>query len=283
MRKFSSPAKWILCGEHAVVRGGKAVAFPFRDYTCSIFERPSFLKSTSLGSLWTTIVSLIQIAAEFLNVTPEKLPRNVVAESDIPMKAGLGSSAALCASVARLLQHYGLCDDPFALAKRLENKFHGKSSGLDVAVALTNKPVVFQKNRATKFLEPTFWPYMILTYSGQKSATFDCVKAVNDLFLKNEKLAFELDERMNLASDLCEEAFKSGNFNKLKDGVNLANDVFRGWGLCDPKTIAHMEELFSNGAVAVKPIGSGLGGYILSLWEEKPKKYVDIGLTLKEP
>jgi mevalonate kinase len=285
MEVITSPAKWILCGEHSVVRGGKALAFPLRDYSNSFTVEKSGVFSIDADREFSkeTIFSLLETASEFLNVPLSEVSSRIVVRSDIPTKAGLGSSAALCSNVARLFNRYGFCDDMLTLAKNLENRFHQKSSGLDVAVALENKPVIFQNNRVIEFLESNFWPPMILTYSGEKSITSDCAKVVREVFSKDEKLAVKLDRQMNIASELCEDALKTANFYKLREGITLGNDVFQRWGLCDSLMSFHIKKLLSDGAVAAKPIGSGLGGYILSLWEEKPQKYEDICLTLKKP
>jgi mevalonate kinase len=220
------------------------------------------------------------MAAKFLRVSLKQISGHITLKSDIPLQAGLGSSAAICVNIANLFGHCGLCEDVSQLARRLEDKFHGKSSGLDIAVVQANKPIIFQENKAVEFLKPSFWPPMILTYSGKKSATSVCANVINDIFLADETLALKLDEQMNLASCLCEDALKRSNFNKLKDGIMLGNEVFHRWGLCDASLSSLIKELLSAGAVAAKPIGSGLGGYILSLWEDFPQKYGDIYLTL---
>lgn len=278
MTSFSSHAKWILSGEHSVVRGGKAIAFPLCNYTNSLtFEKGDDLSIfSSHEHLKETVFSLLEIASSFSNIPLEEIRGRIAVESDIPIKAGLGSSAAICANIVNLFKYLGFCGDALELAKRLENKFHQKSSGLDVTVALENKPVVFHKNRGVEFLKPKFWPCMILTYSGEKSPTSDCISIVREIFLKDEKLALELDEQMNLASELCEHALKNAVFSKLKDGITLGNKVFRGWGLCNDSMSFHMEELLSAGAVAAKPTGSGLGGYVLSLWEKDPPQNANL-------
>jgi hypothetical protein len=75
---------------------------------------------------------------------------------------------------------------------------------------------------------------------------------------------------MELASDLCEAGLRIGNFIKLRDGIRLANSVFHTWGLYSPAMLSLEERLLQRGAAAVKPVGSGLGGYMLSLWDENP-------------
>jgi mevalonate kinase len=302
--KLSSYAKWILSGEHAVVRGGKAIAFPLRNYECSVqFEEADALgiehrnvskeiDSPSEGKgnlahvedLNETFISLLKRAAQFTNTNFEEIRWKFVVTTDIRTKSGLGSSAAICTNIANIFKYFGYCNDVFSLAKHLEDYFHKKSSGLDISVAMTNRPIVFQNNKITSMLEVSFWPQLILTYSGEKSMTCKCEEMVTNIFKKDEKLALELDATMNRASDLCELGLKNGDFCLLKEGISLGNEAFRGWGLHNESLTEHLNILLSSGAAAAKPVGSGLGGYVVSLWEQgKPIKYNGTYLTLDRP
>ncbi|MDR0678483.1 MAG: hypothetical protein LBF44_03025 [Holosporaceae bacterium] len=275
MKSFLSHAKWILSGEHSVIRGKKAIVFPLKNYANSMIFRKSEALHVSADrkSLEKTILSLFSEASRFLKIPLEKVSGHIRMTSDIPMKTGLGSSAAVCVNVANVFKHCGLCDDILKLAKHLENKFHKKSSGLDVTVVFENKPIIFEKNKLLEFLNPSFWPPMVLTYSGEKSITYNCVMKIREIFSKNEKLGLELDEQMDWASNLCEKALKHSDFGKLKEGIALGGEIFYRWGLCNSSMSLHIKKLLSYGAQAAKPIGSGLGGYVLSLWEEKPVKF----------
>jgi mevalonate kinase len=282
MVKLISCAKWILSGEHAVIRGKKALAFPLLSHKSSIslFEGERFSLEADSEESMGMVISLFKKACEFTGISVENMGRMVMSDN-IPVGVGFGSSAAICANIAKVFKYYGFTGDVLGLARHLEDEFHGKSSGLDVAVALTNKSVVFDHNKIVGTIEPSFWPHMILTYSGEKSMTSNCVEYVRKVFLKNERLALELDDMMDLASSLCEDALKNADFNGLRDGIKLACEVFYGWGLCHEPLRRHIDSLLSDGAAAVKPIGSGLGGYVLSLWDKQPK--CDICLTLEKP
>jgi mevalonate kinase len=283
MKSFSSYAKWILSGEHAVVRGGKAIAFPLRCYKNSIFLEKAkhfSLKHDSENSR-SVIVSLMKMASAFTNMPLEKISSEITVNNNIPTKKGLGSSAAVCANIANLFEYHGFGGKLFDLARHLENKFHQNSSGLDVSVALENAPIVFQSNRAVDIIKPAFWPHLALSYSGEESITSNCVKFVQKIFLEDESRALELDSLMNQSADLCESALKNADFEKLRDGINLGCEVFSRWGLCHEPLKHHIDMILSAGAVAAKPIGSGLGGYVLSLWQEAPQN--DIYLTLEKP
>jgi mevalonate kinase len=274
--EIKSHAKWILSGEHSVVRGGKAVAFPLRNYTNSlVFEKShDFSIVVDQEPFRETVFALLAKASKFLEIPLEKVSGRISITGDIPLKAGLGSSAAICVNIARLFEYHGFCDDAASLARHLEDMFHRKSSGLDIAVALENRPIVFVQNKIVEFLNPKLWPHLVLSYSGEKSVTSHCADIIEKIFLENEKLALELDAQMDSASDLCEYALKNADFEKLKDGITLGDEVFHRWGLYTPSMSIHVAKLLSGGAVAAKPIGSGLGGYILSLWREDPSEFL---------
>jgi mevalonate kinase len=228
-------------------------------------------------------MSLLNRAARFTNISIEKIKGKFSVNTSIQAKSGLGSSAAICINIANVFKHLGFWNDAFSLAKYLEDQFHHKSSGLDIAIAMTNKPIVFQNNKINSILEISFWPHLMLTYSGETSTTSECTDTVMNVFYSNSSLADELDAMMNHASALCESGLKNGNFNQLKEGIALGNETFKGWGLHNDALSSHINTLINDGAAAAKPIGSGLGGYVLSLWERKPDKYNDICLTLDKP
>lgn len=280
MPLFSRSAKWILCGEHSVIRGGKAIAFPLHNFSSSVFFEKSEDFSIEDSHSKDTILTLLKRGCEFFGVPLKKISGRISVKSDIPIRSGLGSSAALCSNIAELFQYCGCRGDLFESAKHLESEFHKRSSGLDVAVVLENRPIIFENNKISEIFEPKFWPHMLLTCSGEKSSTSECIAVVSDFFLKDEKSALDSDRQMSLASDTCEEAFKKADFNKLRDGIMLGNEVFHRWGLYTESMSRCVEKLLSAGAVAVKPIGSGLGGYIVSLWEEPFRDDSSLGLSV---
>lgn len=66
-------------------------------------------------------------------------PMEITVESDIPIGAGLGSSASLALSLTAAVYDFnGIeCIDLLVRAQRIENIFHGKDgSGLDVVISM---------------------------------------------------------------------------------------------------------------------------------------------------
>jgi mevalonate kinase len=52
----------------------------------------------------------------------------------------------------------------------------------------------------------------------------------------------------------------------LAEALTEAASCFSEWGLVPASVAAQMRELEKAGALAVKPTGSGDGGFLLSLW-----------------
>ena len=70
--------------------------------------------------------------------------------NSIPVGAGLGASAALCVAVGRWICWKGwLAESELPeFCRKLEDLFHGESSGVDVAVAISEKGLHFERNGA---------------------------------------------------------------------------------------------------------------------------------------
>ncbi len=155
MSSFEVSSKWILAGEHSVLRGYRAVALPYRERQLELsFESGG--ESLIVDPVDSTDVldRMLQVLREafkheeFKSVEFPKLRGRVRVRSSIPEGSGLGSSAAISVAVARwvLEETYQKSASPIQVrdfATRIENIFHGKSSGLDVAVVSANEPIEF--------------------------------------------------------------------------------------------------------------------------------------------
>lgn len=261
--------KCILAGEHGVVRGGEALVLP--------------LKSRGLNLTWESATEPgLKVAdgpfaqpfrdslKKALALTGFLLPKagyHVRISSDIPVQAGLGSSAALAVALVRFLLDEGAkIQDPFALALEVENIFHGKSSGLDVACVLASSPIRYVKGEPAAKLPLAWSPHFYLFDTGQRSATKECVAKVEAAKRP------DLDERMAQSVREMKAALASEDGNdrlpKLAHAIELAQSCFVEWDLGPSPAL--VDRLKNAGALAVKPTGSGGGGFVLCLWGDAP-------------
>lgn len=268
--------KWILSGEHAVLRGHPALVFPLK--TCALklsYERTNTpLKITQSGLAHAHMDELIRKVIKqgliLLNKEQETLCGNMQLVNEIPLGVGLGASAALCVAITRWLAYYfdDTIDD-FQFARQLEDLFHGQSSGLDIAGTAANDGVLFQNGQVTPIFS-TWQPCWYLSTSGEIGHTAECILQVNQLWKKDKAYAQHLDEQMADSVRLAHHALLSESFSNLKDAIELGYHCFAEWGLITPALNRHIEQLKAAGAAAVKPTGSGGGGHVLSLWLTPP-------------
>ncbi len=277
MLKFRTHGKWILAGEHSVLRGGTALVFPvasrFLDFEFvpgSELKLEIQHKNTDLEmAFW----GVLEKALQNLHLRREDVSGVLRLSSNIPVGAGMGASATLCVSLAKWFTALGHLDEAnqFEFSKSLENLFHGESSGVDVAVALNNQGLCFQKPNTMQFFEGTWRPHFYLSYCGKRGVTSDCIARVQKLISEKPELGADIDQRMQKAVTLAKRALQTKEqVSLLRESINLANDCFESWGLISQDLHDHMAHLSNEGAIACKPTGSGDGGFVLSLWNQAP-------------
>jgi mevalonate kinase len=281
MKKISTCGKWILTGEHTVLRGGKALVFPLASKSVHLVHIPGDQELTltcggSFGNEASLIIwDILNRACQWLQISRSVLKGKLEIQCEVPLGAGLGASAALVCAITRWLSTFYPLNDQelFEFSKSVEDVFHGESSGVDIAVSLRGSPLVFQKQKAFTDLKLGWQPTLILTYSGQKGITRESVARVKDLFVREPSLAQSLDLKMKDSVRLATRGLSlSERLSELKRALDLGLECFRGWGLVPAVVEQQMGYLKQAGALAVKPTGSGMGGYVLSLWAQPLEK-----------
>lgn len=280
--KVQVPGKWILAGEHTVLRGGDAVVFPLasRFLTLNYFVTENEIEIQLLGDgdaeLELIIWSVFERALKKLNLKRRQLSGMIQLDSHILFGAGMGASATLCVALTELFAHLGYIklDDRYAFATDLENLFHGESSGVDVAVTLFKKPLLFSRTKGFETLVMNHQPKLYLSHTGARGVTKDCVDKVKQLFITNPAQAKRIDQQMINAVKNFKDLLSrpSLDLNLWAETMSEAHHCFEQWGLINEVVAEHSHALQKAGALAVKLTGSGGGGYMLSLWNQAPAK-----------
>ncbi len=282
MRSFETTTygKWILSGEHAVLRGSAALAFPLTSRSLKLGFVPHsktmdvHFSGPHGEDLRLLFFGVIEHALKLLGVR-DPLSGEFHIENSIPVGAGLGASAALCGAVARWCETQELIskNDIYEFARGLENLFHGESSGVDLAVSLSGEGVRFVRGGEPRPIQCVWKPNLFLSFSGVRGMTSDCVAKVKRLAQAQPDLAAKIDLKMAESVALAEMALASTDSmrdEQLTRAIQMGGECFVNWGLCQGDLGFHMSRLNELGALAVKPTGSGGGGYVLSLWENPP-------------
>jgi len=184
----------------------------------------SFLKGEkSIREVLEKPFELLQYTAtnmlEKLNPQIE-LGLEIHTESDIPIGCGMGSSAASIVSTNyALFEFFSHKDnknlsgpDYFEWSLDAENIQHGKSSGIDVQMALQGGVLYYQQGRMEKI--PTFpWPLFIINTGPSSSSTGECVTQTQKIFKERPDL---LDQMSRVTEEIKTSIEIQDNLNFCK-------------------------------------------------------------------
>lgn len=273
--------KSILAGEHAVLRGCPAIVFPVyaRSLTLNYVESGEPM-SVSFGGrhgeeMRLLFSGVVERAGEMTGLRRDTIRGHFEIVNEIPVGAGMGASAALSVAVGRWFASRGRVsiDELHEFCRQLENLFHGESSGLDIAVCLEGRALRFVRGGERSPIAVGWKPHWFVSYSGQRGLTAECVARVKALIERDPLLGQAIDAQMREAVELAQRALVAEspeNFTSLARAIELAGSCFEQWDLTNGEIGSHMQWLRTKGAVAVKPTGSGEGGFVLSLWKKAP-------------
>lgn len=272
----SACGKAILVGEHAVVHGSRAVAMPLMQTRLHLEVRPVWnapgkpLIRCKLGKVDVSdrIGPVVEDAFALIGETPMAL--QITGHSDIPIGAGLGSSASLCVAtlraLCRIFDRKPGPDSIAAWANRMEERFHGQPSGLDAAVVARQACIAFRKGAPVEILDPAgktpgFWNFAVID-SGMRASTKTMVNQSSPWFQ-----APEGNKRIARFDDLAGEVvdgLMNHNRSAVAAAMNEAGHLLGEAGVVTPRLQEIMDESRRH-ALAAKPTGAGGGGVILVL------------------
>ncbi len=221
---------------------------------------------------------------EKLNMT---LPHGVEIKtsSTIPMGCGMGSSAATVMSTLHALTHFFKLEFEAShylhLAKEAENLQHGRSSGLDLQLALQGGCLKFQAGK-TELRELANLKIYIIQTGMPQSSTGECVSEVASLLQTGT-----LVEDFASITQEMDISLQSANNNQIQDCVRANHALLCTLGVVPTKVQTFIQALEKLGAAAkICGAGSVKGDNAGVIWvifkeDENPYLNVDVQTLLK--
>ena len=283
--------KVILLGEHAVVYGSPALVGAL-DIGVEVEARrddrddvvleldDAGVKSIVSGSD-SEVGRALQILVEGLPIS--QLGASLTVRSGIPLRAGLGSSAALAVAIIRALSKLGglapTNAEVAALANRSEAVFHGRPSGVDAAAATYGSLLIFRKTDVPRAITPAKPVRLVLAMVEPAPSTHEMVARVKD-FLENdpETGRDQLAEIGQLVLR-AKAALECGDLSLFGRLIDSNQTCLRAMGVSTPRIDAACRAARKAGALGAKLTGAGGGGVVLAL---APEHEAEVCLALEQ-
>ena len=294
-------AKFILSGEHFVVKGSSSLVLPAECFstqvtltsqnspgiqvTC-IFECDEPI--SNIKEYESLIVRLISLAAPMIDVDLNGVGLKCVVKSSIPPGQGAGSSSALCqAIIEALLKHFVTTDiHPNYLrwfGTELENAWHGPVSGVDNVAIAYRRPLMYQRKAQLCPIVPGIPLFFVVGTTGMrdpKRSPYEIMRA----FAENKKSRYDMF--FNEINDNVQRmaiAMAQGDPMLLGECIRSSNRIYQSIGLTTALQHAAIWAAIETGALGARMTGAGGGGFVIALVtpadiDKILKRWTDMGL-----
>lgn len=268
----SYPAKVLLLGEYTILNGSKALALPFSEFhgKWSFEDDGSEVRDNSRKSLFAFLDHPSAQNIEFARMQAD-MEKGLWFDSTIPQGFGVGSSGAL---IAAIYNCYGkasgiLNQDKVSLA-RLEDYFHGSSSGLDPLVSHVNRPLLIHSFNEVEVIGSKMnLNGFFLLNTGKPRQTGPLVSVYKEKMKDpqfKQGCADVLAKDVNLAIDAVMTNETSNLFHHLWHISKFQWDFFPE--MIPTQIRGHWARGLESGDYTLKLCGAGGGGFVLGYSEK---------------
>ncbi|MGX7244186.1 mevalonate kinase [Enterococcus quebecensis] len=270
--------KIILMGEHSVVYGEPAIAFPFKETYISTKVEPETVMTLDChyySGDFSNIPQQLKSVKEVITQTlialhKETTTLKITITSTIPAERGMGSSAAAAVSIVRgLFDYFDVPCPPEALlplVTRAEKIAHGNPSGIDTAATSGNKPLFFIKGHPLEtFPMNVSNAYLIVADTGIKGQTRAAVSDVAHLFEENKQKISKHITELGRLTRVAKQAILADDAHTLGNAMNQAQEQLQALTVSNHRLDELVKTARENGALGAKLTGGGRGGCMIAL------------------
>lgn len=269
--------KIILIGEHSVVYGKKAIAFPFAGVGIhtlvqanpTVHIQSKYFNGTLDEMKQVTsmhnLVSLIEMLKKDLELPNFCL--NI--KSTIPAERGMGSSAAVAVSIIRAIFDWqALPLDEKKLLKYVdysEQIAHDNPSGIDAVATSGTQPILFEKSQPFETFQLNVDAYLLVADTGIKGQTRQAVKDVANLVQqKGASIRHIIDQLGDLTLE-AKTAIVENQAEKLGQIMTASHRLLQKLTVSNHTLDQAVELALNHHALGAKLTGGGRGGCLIVL------------------
>ncbi|MEM4979894.1 MAG: mevalonate kinase [Candidatus Bathyarchaeia archaeon] len=271
-----APAKAILIGEHFVVSGATAIAIAINLYakaSASLAPRGSISISAQGLNMRDERAGafdpLISMTKAFLERYGIDQGISIWLSSEIPLSAGLGSSAAIAVSIlAALSSLFGIRlrrEEMFDLAFVSERILHGSPSGIDHATSIYGGAIAYSPSRGFRRLSVDKEISLVIGDTLKRRSTREQVLKVQDFLRRNPEIAREAFEKIREISEGAISCLEGGDMEGLGELMNENQALLSKIGASSEELDRLIEASLKAGALGAKLTGAGGGGCMIAL------------------
>ncbi|MFK8163581.1 MAG: mevalonate kinase [Lewinella sp.] len=264
------PAKVLLYGEHTVLRGGRGLAMPYPAKSLHwVKDRPDE-RLLKFCDYLRVVMSPDLFDAGALE---DHLLNDWRLEGDIPTGYGLGSSGAVCAAI---WDNFSTLDGKTlsgeALRKhlaRMEQHFHGTSSGTDPLISYLNLPVLLGGDMPPQITElPSGWNEgFFLVDTGRERNAADYIRSFTFRYDNDVGFARVIEAEWTANANAAIDALLSGDRKALWESTSRLSDFqLREFPDFIP---SDLHPKWTGKGYNLKLCGAGGGGMMLGLGTDK--------------
>jgi mevalonate kinase len=289
--RASAPGKVILFGEHFVVYGEPAIVLAIdkrayssvktrRDNRIHIddftpprisgcFEKNRFITGHGGQDAESKLKPVKDAVRKVLEIAGKNVGVDVEIRCSIPIAAGLGSSAAVVAAVAKATSH--LLDvelsnaDISNITFESERLVHGTPSGIDPTVTTHGGVLLFRKGKGFSRIDVKKDIPLIIGNSEVKHSTGELVSMVRQ---RQEKYPLIINPIIKASGKIVAKAvnaLESHDFTELGELMNINQGLLGAVGVSTDLLEKLVYAAMKAGAYGAKLTGAGGGGCIIAL------------------
>src|SRR5699024_8471784 len=284
--------KIILMGEHSVVYGEPAIAFPFigTQVIAKVHETDeNFLYSAYHHGLLATVPApLINIQQLTARLQQELQTSNfhLTIESTIPPERGMGSSAAVAVAITRAFFDWKKMiltkDSLLEYVDFAEQIAHGNPSGIDAAATSDTQPIFFKRDTERLSFPLNIDAYLLVADTGILGQTRAAVASVANLFENNPQETKQVMQKLGNLTKKAKQAIIDNQPELLGCLMTLAQAELKALTVSTPSLDHYIDLVLSQGALGAKLTGGGRGGCFLVLTKTREQAEKIAAILLEE-